>query len=242
MFGFSKRHGAASVEEYREQGVLPEALFNYLCLLGWSPGDDKEIMPVEELIERFDISRINPSAAVFDIAKLFWMNSKYVAELPEDFIWETAQKWLKENHRHVKNDENKRFRLLVKLQQSRSKNLMEFSRGLKIFFELPEEYNTKGVKKHFLTDNAVSILKDTRQLLNTEDESVFQDVEKIEKLIRGFAKNKGLSASKIIHPLRMALTADMVSPGIFEMIYILGKETVVDRIQKALEHINSITS
>ena len=239
---FSKRHGAASVEEYRDQGILPEALFNYLCLLGWSPGDDKEIIPIEELIRLFDINRINQSAAVFDTNKLFWMNSKYIAALPEDFIWETAQKWLHENNHHLGNDENRRFRLLAKLQQLRSKNLQDFTKGLNVFFKLPGEYDAKGVKKHFLTDNAVSILEDTRQLLQTENESVFRGIDKIEKIIRAFAEKKSLSASKVIHPLRMALTGNTASPGIFEMIHILGKKKVDSRIQKALEFINYLKS
>ena len=120
----SKRHGAASVGELIEQGVLPEALFNYLCLLGWSPGDDREIMSREEVIDAFDLSRINRSAAVFDMKKLFWLNGRYIAELPFETVWQHVQVWLKEQGRKLKQSETERFKRLVFLQQMRSDSLI----------------------------------------------------------------------------------------------------------------------
>ncbi len=233
----SKRHGAASVGEFLEQGILPEALFNYLCLLGWSPGDDREIMSREELISAFDLNRINHSAAVFDVKKLFWLNSRYFAGLPFDRIWKHVLKWLKQAQRTITEPETERFRLLVSLQQARCSTLSELTNGLTVFFETPEMYEEKGVRKFFLKGQSEKLLVLLKQEIEKKEARFFTDIEAIEAFIRQFAAEREVAAAKVIHPLRLALTGSSASPGIFELCYILGKEKVNKRIEKALQYI-----
>ncbi len=235
----SKRHGAASVGAFMEQGILPEALFNYLCLLGWSPGDDREIMSREELIDAFEISRINHSAAVFDLKKLFWLNGRYLAELPFENVWKYVQDWLKEQGQKIEKSESAQFRLLVSLQQVRAESLIEITNGLGIFFDAPQVYEEKGVRKFFLKGNAKELLEGLKKEIDQKDEAFFSDVESIETFIRDFAAQQETAAAKVIHPLRLALTGSSASPGIFELLYILGKEKTTARIENALHFIST---
>ena len=238
----SKRHGAASVGAFLEQGILPEALFNYLCLLGWSPGDDREIMSKEELTEAFELSRINHSAAVFDLKKLFWLNGRYLTELPFENIWKYVQEWLKEQGQKIEPSEQAQFRLLVSLQQTRAESLIELTNGLGIFFKAPQEYEEKGVRKFFLKGNAKELLEGLKQEIDRKDTAFFSDVDSIETFIRDFAAQRKTAAAKVIHPLRLALIGSSASPGIFELLYILGKEKIMARIENALHFINTVGS
>lgn len=233
----SKRHGATSVSEFQQKGVLAEALFNYLCLLGWSPGDDKEIMHKEELLEKFDIFRINNSAAVFDIQKLFWINTKYLANLPFEQVWSDVQEELSRKKRIVPKEEEERFRLLVSLLQGRSKTMAELFDALNIYFDAPSAYNEKGVKKFFLKGQPEILLTDLSRQLTMLSDTFFSDLDEIDKYIRDFAQGKEIAAAKVIHPLRLALTGSTASPGIFEVVHILGKEKVIKRLNAAIQFI-----
>jgi glutamyl-tRNA synthetase len=236
----SKRHGATSVEEFRDQGILPEALFNYLCLLGWSPGDDSEIMNRSIIIEKFSLDRINKSPAVFDVKKLFWMNSKYIAQMTVDEFWPELNDWLKANKYQLNDDELESFRLLVRLCQPRSSTIEELKNSLTVYFKDPETYDEKGIDKFFKNGTSVALLT----MFNTEimgwPVNVFENTDLIEQKLRRFAEVQNVGAGKVIHPIRLALTGKNESPGIFELIYILGKNKVVTRIKTALEFIEKL--
>jgi len=233
----SKRHGATSVAEFHQQGILAEAFFNYLCLLGWSPGDDKEIMHKKELLEKFDISRINDSAAVFDIQKLFWINTKYLANQPFEQVWSDVQKELLQKKRSVSEDEEEQFRLLVSILQGRSTTMAELIDALNIYLYDPLTYDEKGVKKFFLKGQPEAILADLSKQFTMLPESFFSDLDEIDKFVRDFAQDREIAAAKIIHPLRLALTGSIASPGIFEVVHILGKEKVIRRLNAAVQFI-----
>ncbi len=233
----SKRHGAASVEEFREQGILPEALFNYLCLLGWAPGDDREIMSKEELISAFDLQRINHSPAVFDYRKLLWFNAKYVANLSADQLMPHVNRWLKVHGFAIPNERQKAFELLVKLLQPRSQTIRELTEQLIVFFKQPDTYEEKGSKKYFEKEASAELLFAITVKLKQTDSTLFNDIEKLERTIRTFADKHGVSAGKVIHPLRLALTGKTTSPGIFEMLYILGYEESLKRLDRAVNYI-----
>ena len=235
----SKRHGAAAVGDFIDRGVLPEALFNYLCLLGWSPGDDREIMSREELIDAFDLSRVNRSAAVFDEKKLFWINSRYLSDLPFEQVWLYVLEWLNKNGRKLKKSENERFRLLVSLQQGRSESLIDLTNGLALFFEAPQTYEEKGVRKFFLKGKSRELLEKLSVEIAQQEASLFLNLEAIETFIRDFAARQEVAAAKVIHPLRLALTGSSASPGIFELLFILGKEEARVRIESALRFIDT---
>jgi glutamyl-tRNA synthetase len=234
----SKRHGATSIEEFREMGILPEALFNYLCLLGWAPGDDSEVMSRQEIIDRFELSRINKSAAVFDVQKLRWMNRKYLAGLPFGMVRARVLGELQATGFRVPAADQERFDLLIRLYQQRSYTMTELFETLKIFFEPPGEYDEKGKRKYF-NASGFSFLNDLRQELQNPEDPL-DSIEEAERFIRGFAEQKEVSAAKIIHPLRLALTGKTESPGIFELLYIFGRTRVLERLETALSVMASL--
>lgn len=233
----SKRHGATSVEEFQEQGILPASLFNYLCLLGWSPGDDKEIMTKEEIIERFSLERTNKASAVFDQQKLLWMNAKYLADLSATDILDKIQDRLTTIEKKEIENNRDSFLLLLDLLKPRSRTLIDFLEGSRFFFSDPETYEEAAVKKYFSSPDAEEFLGKVSGLLS---EQIDFRVGQIEQLIRGFAESQKMSAGQVIHPLRLALTGRSASPGIFEVLEVLGREKVLRRIGRAVEHIKAL--
>ncbi len=234
----SKRHGATSVEEFKEQGILPEALFNYLCLLGWSPNSEQELFNKEQLIELFSIERINKNAAVFDFQKLLWMNAKYLSQLDEISLLKKIKPFLAEWNFDLTNPQkDKKFLYLVKLQKVRSKTLKDLAQNLLLYFKDPESYDEKGVNKFFLKANGLELLTELLHFFQTKDENFFNNIEQIEQELRALAQQKGISAGKLIHPLRLALTGSTASPGIFELIYVLGSKKVLIRLKNAINYI-----
>jgi glutamyl/glutaminyl-tRNA synthetase len=231
----SKRHGATSVEEFIKQGILPEAMFNYLCLLGWSPGDDSEMMDRREIVERFDQSRINKSAAVFDIKKLLWMNGKYLAQQSARILRSELNDWLMDQKYTLSADEEERFHFLIDLYKIRCNTFEELKQALTVYFKIPQEYDAKGLNKYFRQEQSVKLLKKFFTEVRASDEHVFDEIGQTEVFVRQWAEQQQIAAAKIIHPLRLALTGKMESPGIFELIYVLGKTKIEERIKKALE-------
>ncbi len=231
----SKRHGATSVEEYRQQGILPEALFNYLALLGWSPGDNRELMSRKEIIEAFSLEGISKNNAVFDEAKLVWMNSQYISRSSDTYLWSRVSDLLVE--RGIMNQkeviERKPYLLdVIGLLKTRVKRLTDFVDQALYFYRDPEVYEEKGLRKHVKREEIWTYLAEaTDRLAQLENFSE----EAIEQVIRQLAEEKGLSAAKLIHPIRLALTGVSVSPGLFELMSVLGKQTVVRRLKRFVE-------
>jgi len=230
----SKRHGATSVEEFKDNGYLPEALFNYLCLLGWASRDDTEVFSRKEMISAFTLENINKSNAIFDEKKLKWMNTKYISQMSAKAILKLSTNFISEIESLTEGD-IKSVEKLADLVKLRSESLNDFNQRMNFFYHDPNEYNEKGVKKYFQSD-AIKLLKPLLERLKNEKDFQF---EKIEITIRDLANESDLNAAKIIHPLRLALTGDIASPGIFEIIEILGKEKVIRRINNAIQFIES---
>ena len=230
----SKRHGATSVEDFKNQGILADALFNYLCLLGWSPGDDSEIMDRNEIIEKFDQSRINKSAAIFDPKKLNWYNSKYIAQVSVKDIMPGILEHCKRHNWKLEETEKKRFELYVELCKTRSTTLSEINDSMEIYFVDPKSYAEKGINKLFTNGTSVAVLKKLLEKIKAMVDNPFEEIDSAEKFIRGFAESENIAAAKIIHPLRLTITGRMESPGIFELVYILGKDKIIRRVNNAL--------
>jgi len=231
----SKRHGATSVEEYRETGFLSEALVNFIALLGWNPGDDREIMDLNEMIRGFSTERISKSAAVFDYTKALWLNGQYISMLSDDkleeiFIDIYEQKDITVN----KSDQLSR---IIQLLRPRIRTLSELFNSGRFFFQQPKSYDEKGVRKHFSGDFAVEILKADAELIEKCDP--FDEAE-LEKRLRAEAEREGRKAAHYIHPLRLALTGSTASPGIFETVVLVGRDECLSRIERAIRYIESI--
>ncbi len=232
----SKRHGATSVREFREKGYLPEALVNFLALLGWSPGEE-EILPLHEMVKRFELSKVGKRGAVFDYQKLLWMNGEYIRRKTDEELFNLALPFMKKEGLIKREEDLEKFRRIVPLLRERVKILGEFPKASRYFFEEVEEYDPKGLKKHFKTEGIFEILKELKMRLGSLDEF---KVESIEKVIRGLADERGLGAGKIIHPTRLLLTGRTVGPGLFELMEVLGKETCIRRLELGIERVKAL--
>jgi glutamyl-tRNA synthetase len=238
----SKRHGATAVGQYREQGILPPALVNFLALLGWSPGDDTEVMAADELIRRFSLEGINKKGSVFDPEKLEWLNGQYLhrmsaAEL-EPLIADrlaaaglalpgelaTRQAW---------------FHRLLDLLKVRSRTLEELVGLARPFLVDDVEPEPDAVKKHWAKrpDEVADHLRQVRERLAGAER---WEEEALEALLRGLAEELGIGAGKLIHPLRVAVTGTVASAGIFEVLVLLGRERSLRRIDRGVGRVAEV--
>ena len=231
----SKRRGAASVMDYREAGFLPEALLNFLALLGWAPGDDREIMSCREMIEAFSLERVSAKASVFDRQKLEWMNGQYLAQRdPETLLKPVLDAWEGKGWISDINPRIREYALqVVRLLQPRSRKILDLIEQAECFFRDPQEYEPKPARKHFRPE-----AKPRLQLLLAEMKGLntFSAAE-LENIYRRVADEMDLSAGKLIHPTRLAVSGVGHGPGLFELMETLGKETVSRRIEKAINWI-----
>jgi len=231
----SKRHGATSVQEFSDKGYLPETLVNYLALLGWSPGTDEEYWNLENLITAFDLDHVSRSPAVYDLEKLTWMNGYYLSRADTSRLVELLES--KAMARGWLNDDNlKYFTKIIALLQSRVKTLDDILESAVYFFEDVSSYDHKGIDKFFNTPLAIKILQQVKEVVNNI--SPYSEAE-IEKGIRAAAAKMGVKAADLIHPTRLALTGRTNSPGLFEVMELIGREKCIERLDKAINFIEN---
>lgn len=227
----SKRHGATSLLEYRNDGFLPEALMNYLARLGWAHGD-QEIFTQEELIEKFDLPAVGKSPSVFDMDKLTWLNGHYMKTLPEEEIANRLLPFLKGLGIETSCDA-RLVRIVVSLRE-RARTLKEMARMSEYFFR--DDFPTdEAARAKFLTAATKPVLLDFTEGLKAI--ASMDEEEGLKALIEGLTKKYNAKPVAVIQPVRVALCGRTVSPGIFEVIAILGKETVGERLTRAIESI-----
>lgn len=237
----SKRHGATSVEEFRSQGYLAEAIVNYLTLLGWGPGDERELFTLQETVELFELEQMSKKAAIYDTKKLTWMNGQYLSELPLEKILPEAKPFFikdglvaEEWFNDAANEAY--FEKLVDVVRVRVKTLQEVADASSYFFKELEGYDEKGVSKHFKPEN-IAILEQCIAAIKADD---VYDLASTEAAYNKIAADNGLALGKVIHPTRLALTGRTVSPGMFDVMVLLGKEKTLARLEKAVEFIKSL--
>ncbi len=220
----SKRHGALSIMEYRDAGFLPDALLNYLALLGWSPGGDKEIMTKEEMIKLFSLKRVNKANAIFDIKKLEWMNSEYIKNSSPEELLPHLKPFLEK--RNVKCGMG--IIPAVKISQDRARKLDDLADAVSLFLKEDISYNLEEIKD-FLN------LKNKEQIkLLAQRFSLLTDFTKetTEKALRELADELKIKAAELIHPCRVALTGKTIGPPLFDMIEVLGKDLTIRRLER----------
>lgn len=228
----SKRHGAAAVEEWRDAGILPEALFNFLALLGWSPGGDREILSREEIEREFSLDRIGPSPSVFDPEKLLWMNAQYIAKMPAEKIRDVVI------HAPTATASAKALPPTIavraaELHRTRARTLIEMDHAFSVYAEDPSGYDTDGLKKQVKPETAALLENLVRVFESSEDWTA----QALELSLRKTAEELKISAGKLVHPTRLALTGTTVGAPLFDVIALLGKETALRRLRKFLEAI-----
>ena len=226
----SKRHGATSVMAYRDLGYLPQAVMNYLVRLGWSHGD-QEVFSREQLIEKFSLDNVGKSAGVFNPEKLLWLNSHYIREEEEQKLAELLVPFLKE--KDIRIEDNKLVHMMIPLFKERSKTLVEMADSSAFFFKEEIDYDKKAADK-FLKPETVEILE---SLVNSLDKLETFSHQAIENIFRDISTRKETKLGKIAQPVRVSLTGTTASPGLFEVIEILGKEKVLFRLRNAIEFI-----
>jgi glutamyl-tRNA synthetase len=226
----SKRHGATSVTAYRDMGYLPHALVNYLARLGWSHGD-QEIFSSEELIHHFALENVGKAAAVFNAEKLLWLNAHYIQTTPPDEIARRLAPLLARRGVAIQVDE--RVIKAVATLQPRAKTLEEMADASLFYFSDKFNYDEKGARK-FLRPAVYSFLTALRERLES---TVALRKKEMEALFRGLAETEEIKLKDAAQAVRIALTGKTVSPGLFEMMEILGSEEVTKRLERALAYI-----
>ena len=228
----SKRHGAASVEEFRDAGYLPEAVLNYLALLGWSFDDSTELMTRDELVERFTIERVNPSPAVFDHQKLAWMNGVYLRDLDPADYGRRLRAYLAERHSPLAEVEG--LEDAVPLVQEKIGALGEFEDFAGFLFR-PVVYEPEAWQRLAAVAEARAVLDGAAAALEAIDGDL--TTEAVDAALRGVVEGLGLKPRTAFTPLRVAITGRTVSPGLFESIALLGREESLERIRGAAAHL-----
>ena len=232
----SKRHGAAPVSAHRRNGILPAAMVNFLALLGWSPGTDEEVMTREELIERFSLDRVVRKAAVFDAKKLAWLSGQHLARLPEDALTGLVLAELgdlRAEGERRRDEDPAWFSALLHLLRRRGRTPADVAHQVRVFLAQDVEVDPRAARKHWGRDPGA-----TRDLLSQLAErfsSVPWAKAQLEAVLRALAVERSVTPGRIIHPLRVALTGRSASPGIYDVLLLLGPDAALARIRTAVD-------
>jgi len=228
----SKRHGATSLLEYKNDGFLPEALMNYLARLGWAYGD-QEVFSKDELIEKFDLKNVGKSPSIFDMDKLLWLNGHYMKNLPEEEMARRFEPFVEKLGMKVRNRDQ--LVPIVANLKERAKTLKEMAEMAAFFFEDDIQYDDKARQK-FLTPATKPVLE---RFLSGFRGLKSLDAEEQRQLIEGLAQETNKKLVDIIQPIRVALSGRTVTPGIFEVISIIGRADVEKRLERAIVSIDT---
>ncbi len=222
----SKRHGAVSVLQYRDEGFLPEALLNYLVRLGWSHGD-QEIFSIEEMIRLFDIADVNKSASAFNGEKLAWLNQQHMMRAAPARLVAPLRRHL--NEEGIAADDDAQLEQIVLAQRERAKTLKEMALASLFFFRAPAGYDDKAVRKH-VTPDIVELLG---EVIAEFTRLPIWSAPAIHELVSGLAAARGISLGKLAQPLRLAVCGGTISPPIDATLAILGREATLSRLSAA---------
>jgi glutamyl-tRNA synthetase len=234
----SKRHGATSVMEYQRQGYLAPAMVNFLALLGWSPGDDRELMTTEELIDSFTLEGISGGNAVFNTEKLDWMNGQYIARMPIEELASAAKPFFENGGlgSHPLVTDPRAFHRLLELLRPRAKRLTEFVEQARPLLTDDVLYEQEAVDKHLSSPDLaghITALVDALSAASPFDEA------QVEAAVRGTASARGVKAGALIHATRVAVTGRTQSPGLFEVLAWLGPERTRARLMRLLDFLST---
>ncbi len=230
----SKRQGDVAVEEYRAKGYLKEALINFVALLGWNAGDNREFYYLNELIEKFSLEGVNKSGAVFDLNKLLWLNGEHIRKKTVDELLPLLKDELKKSKYASNNFSDDYLKLVISAMQERIDFVHEIITKSYYFFERPNSYEEKAIQKNWKpeTPKFLKVLIEEIDLLNNPTKEDFENA------LNSVAEKLQINKGKLIHPLRLALSGTSAGPGIYDLLHILGKDEVKSRIQIAIQRIS----
>lgn len=230
----SKRHGATSVTEYRDKGYLPHALVNFLALLGWSPGNDQEIISITEMIEKFTLKRANKTSAQFNNTKLDWMNGQYIKNTPVELLTAEVKRFFEKSGNATVEIPGEWLTNLVKLYHERFKTFQDLLNQTRFFFTDMIEYDQAAADKFLRKEGIGALLKEVHSAISQVDTF---DKKKLEDALRALTEALGVGFSKLAQPIRVAITGKSVSAGIFETMELLGKEKTLKRLDYAIKNL-----
>jgi glutamyl-tRNA synthetase len=227
----SKRFGATSLREYRAQGFVSEAVVNYLMLLGWSPGEDREIMSLDQAKQLFEIKDINKTASAFSLTKLNWMNSEYIKKMSLEKLLPLAKEFLQGNNMLPDTISDQYLSKILDLFKERIPKLSDLID--RAYFCLYDDFQYGPEAQPVLVTKRSKEIRALQQRLQALADFNRQDIE---KEFRATASDVGLKTRDLVHPVRCALTGQKVGPGLFETMEVLGKERVVDRLNRLVRY------
>ena len=228
---YSKRDGAAFVGEYRDQGYLPEALFNYLLLLGWNPGDDREVLTREEMIREFELEKVHVTAAMFDPKKLAWMNGEYVKKIhAEEFTRALKDALSASTTTTTATYDSAWWTYLSAQVQPRTKFLNALGEGLEYLFNDEYPFDPKAVEKRLKKEGAKKALEDVIALFEKTPD---WNASALEELVKGLSQGNGMGPW--VHPIRVAVSGRGEGIGLFEMLQLVGRDRTLARLRKAAD-------
>jgi glutamyl-tRNA synthetase len=223
----SKRHGATSVTDYRDKGYLSHALVNFLTLLGWSPGNDQEVISVPEMIEKFTLKRVNKTSAQFNNIKLDWMNGQYIKNTPVEELTPEVRAFFEKSGTNTAEYTTEWFKNLISLYHERFKNFQDMLDQTGFFFTDTIEYDNVAVEKFLKKEGVGKLIKEVHSAIFPLENF---DKQSLEACLRNLTEKLGVGFSKLAQPLRVAITGKSVSAGIFETMELLKKEKTLKRI------------
>lgn len=226
----SKRHGAVAVEEYKKEGFLPEAMANYMILLGWFPGEEREIISLQEAVKLFDVRNIKDVQAQFDMQKLRWLNGEYIMKKKTEKILPLIKDHLTAARLDISGVTDEYITEIAGLYKIRIKTFGEFPGLADYFFKDDFAVDEKGKRKYLDKKENRDNLRIFADRLGTLEDFSYENIEKI---CREIIEEKKLKAADIIHPARMAISGKTKGAGLFEIMEVLGKKKVLERMRKA---------
>ncbi len=232
----SKRDLGANLLDWREQGYLPEALINYIAFLGWNPGDDREIFTREELIEAFSLERVSKSGAKFGLKRVQYLNGQHIRRLSPEELLDLLLPILSRNGFDVASKERDWLLRLTAICQEKLSTLNDICSLTDFFFIEPETYEEKAVKKHWGKEDSITMLEKILSLIQST--TPFSH-DQLKKVYKEAAEEAGTGLGKFIHPTRLALTGKSIGPGLFELAELLGKDTCIARIERAIAYVKA---
>lgn len=230
----SKRQGDVAVEDYREKGYLKEALINFVALLGWNYGDNKEVYEIDELIEKFSLERVHKAGAVFNLEKLNWLNYEHLRKKSDDVVLTMLKSELEKSVLEIKYFDDNYLLRVIGVMKERVSFISEYLTKSHYFFKAPEVYEEQNLKKRWKEDSGQLLrkLKDSFEKLGSASKTDFENT--LDELANNLEINKG----RLVHPLRIAVSGVGEGPGVYDIVSILGKEETIRRIDTALNKLN----
>jgi glutamyl-tRNA synthetase len=224
----SKRHGAAGIQEFRDAGYAADALLNYLVMLGWNPGTEQELFTREEMVAQFAIQKVQKKGAVYDEKKLHWIAGQHLARVSEDEILQSIRSEEPNWQRHAKDEY---IHHILKLMKIRAKTFNELKDMTGYFFSDPVTFDQEAAAKRWKDKSLNKLIEKYIQRLENIANWSAADLE---TALRATAEDMAVSAAKLIHPVRLAVSGQLEGPGLFELLELLGKMTCIRRLRKAL--------